>query len=250
MAWSWRIFAAAGLLALLVFLIGDFPASLAYAWWGSALAPARASGIHGTVWAGSATRVSINSARFTNVSWKLHPWTLVLLRPGYRFRARLRDGYVSGIAALAPDGTVHLGDVEARSDLGGLATLFGMGRLPAAGEVNVLLQRAALSGGRPISARGRASVSDLTLHLGNHDVPLGAYGIVIRTDGKRITGTVQDSGGALRVNGTLSLAPQGNYGVRLALTQRRPDARLKRMLALLGRPDADGSYHVDLRGRL
>jgi len=249
-SWSWRVFVGAGLLSLAAFLVAGFPARLAWAWWGPRAQTVHVSGISGTVWNGSASRVTVGDGSLLDVRWQLRPARLFLLRLGYRFRARLQQGYVHGDAAFTPSGTLRLDNVAGQSDIRALGALMKAGRLPAKGQVNLQLETLAWKGGHPTDASGRVSVSDLKLDLGDRDVSLGQYGIDIHRKGNRIVGDIRDRGGPLQASGDASLDPGGLYRVELAITQRHPGSQLHNLLGMLGRPDANGTYHLKLNGRI
>lgn len=250
MSWSWRIFLAAGLVSLAAFLVAGFPARLAWTWWGPHGHTLRLTGVSGTVWSGAASRVTLGNGSLDEVHWQLRPASLLTLRLGYRFRARLQKGYVSGDAALAPSGELHLDHVEGESDIRVLGALVNAGAMPVHGQVNLQLEKLAWKGGHPTDAAGRVSVSDVKLDTGSQDVALGQYGIEIHRSGRQIVGQIRDRGGPLQVSGDAALTPAGTYRVQLAITQRQPGSTLHNLLGMLGRPDANGTYHLRLNGRI
>ncbi|HYW93906.1 MAG TPA: type II secretion system protein N [Gammaproteobacteria bacterium] len=250
MSWSWRIFAGAGLLALAAFLVAGVPARVAWTWWGPHGHALKVSGISGTVWNGSASRVAFGSGSLGDIRWQLRPSSLFMLRLGYRFRARLQQGYINGDAALTPSGRLRLDHVEGQSNIGVLGALINAGQIPVRGQVNLQLETLTWKGGHPTDAAGRVSVSDVTLDMGGQEVALGQYRITLGRQGKRIMGNIRDRGGPLQVSGDASLTPGGLYRVELAITQRQPGSQLHNLLGMLGRPDPGGAYHLRLNGRI
>lgn len=105
-----RLLAGAGLVALLLSLVGLIPAHVALAIFG---VPAdTVSGVSGTVWRGSFQRLTINNVVLGPVSWQARPSRLLLGRLAGDVEATLPDGFLNTGVAVSLGGSLSLTDLE------------------------------------------------------------------------------------------------------------------------------------------
>ncbi|HEX2138297.1 MAG TPA: type II secretion system protein N, partial [Woeseiaceae bacterium] len=151
--------AAIGAAVFLAGLVVLFPARVAYHW----VAPeaVRLAGIDGTIWSGSAEEAALGDFYAGAVGWRLQPLALFTGKIGYAVTATPVGGSFASAIAIAPGGTVHFSDLDARlpiAALGGEAALAGTD-----GRVALQFGSLVLEDGYPVRAAGAAEVTDLVL---------------------------------------------------------------------------------------
>jgi hypothetical protein len=151
---------SAGILALLLGLVVNFPARLAVRWF--APPDVHAWGIDGTIWRGSAAEVALADGSLGAMSWRARGTGFVIGRPAWDLELRRPDGRARGRLGLSLfSDRQRITDLEATLALGTLPPSV----VPAgvAGRLDASLQRLDLHGGWPTAIIGRAMVADLDL---------------------------------------------------------------------------------------
>ncbi len=208
-------------------------------------------GVSGSVWRGQAARSGIvmpNGKLFSlgRVSWRLQPWSLLLLTPKVNFESQWGAQRFSGTAAASVSGLLRLEDVVARLDIG-----FTRQVLPlyVGGELEADIRSLAMKDNVILSLDGRVVLQDGVWAARAGDVALGTYVADLRTADEGTRADVQTLSGPLTVSGSAMLTGQ-DYSVDLALRGSALDnAGLRQSLQLLAMPSADG-FDVILNGSL
>ncbi len=239
-----------GLVAYLGFLVATFPAGWAYA---LARPQLEERGIvlyrpEGTVWNGRVAALDVAGRRLPAAHWRLRPAALlrgaveVELALDERLRTTL-DWDLGQRLRLAP--------LELQWDVPDLLRLLDLQALALGGRLEGRLERLEVAAGRPQAADGVLLWRGARTRLPS-DAALGDLQLRLETTAEGIHGRFRDSGqGPLALSGTLQLDPQGQWRLSLQLTPREGrQSPLGRLLAFLGRPDAQGRVRLDLQGRL
>jgi hypothetical protein len=236
-------------LAVLAVIIAALPASIIARF----LPPeVHAEDFSGSIWHGSAGKISVNARDAGALEWRLHPAALL----GRQVSADLhwvKVGFVVdaavnidrlGLTAHAVKGS---GPIEDLRDFGVAAGWRGMA------DINFSELKSDLA--RPLAAVGDIRVSNLTstqiaqgADLGGYDLrlPAGAVG----ADGS-VTAQLTDTGGPLDVKAVISLSAKERTGMLTGTLRERPEAPaallsdLEGIVQLRGR-DPQGRIPVDL----
>jgi hypothetical protein len=206
----------------------------------------------GSVWHGSAGRITLNAQDLGSVEWHLHPEALLRLRVAADLRW-VRGGFVlDGAVSLDRNGLIA-SDVRGG---GPIEDLRGMG-LPAGWRGNAQIRikelRAAVSGAAASlqGAVGEIVVSDLSATQVAEGANLGGYSLqfadpVLSPDSDA-TGRVADTGGPLSVDAEIRVSPKQRSAMLSGTLQERADAPQ----ALRTQVDELSRLHArDARGRL
>ena len=240
---GWLLIAAVFLLALLWRL----PAS-----WATHLLPdtARCESPVGTLWSGQCARLHVAGVAVRDVSWELLPSELLHGKLGVR--ARLHDPSLeaSAKALVNLHGAIQGYDLLARLPLPNVL----VPALPAgwSGTLSLDLPRFAAADGALQSVTGHARLQDLQQATPRAD--LGGFEWQL-DDGAlkdgRLTGTLRDLGGAVRLQGTLMVGLRGEYDLnaRLAAADGATDT-VRQMLDGLGPADPQGFRGLAIAGSL
>jgi hypothetical protein len=210
----------------------------------------------GSLWHGSAGRISVNGRDAGALEWRLHPAALLGLRLGADLHW-VKVGFVidaavnidrRGFDARAVKGG---GPIE---DLGGLGVAAGW-----RGVADVHLDSVQGTFTEPLAAVGTIQVSNLAAAQVANGVDLGGYDLRFvqgagGTDGS-LDAQLTDTGGPLEVQATIHYSAKEKTANLSGTVRERPDAppallsQLQNLLQLRGR-DRDGRIPVDLEFRL
>ncbi len=240
-----------GLLAYLVFLAQQMPASLALSWLQSRFGDTFvAYGVSGTLWQGRIQRLDVAGRSLRDVDWRWLPGEALLGRIGVALYARVDDGYVQAELLRGLDGDLLLRDVDGRLGMPKLLRLVRVPGLKLGGELLLHLERLELDDdGRPVAARGRlAWLQAVTLFP--QRLSLGDLQAVLSETDQGLRAQLSDAGGPLVLDGELLLSDAGRYTLELQLAARQRNTPLARALRMLGRPDAKGRVRLKQSGSL
>ncbi|HEB94580.1 MAG TPA: type II secretion system protein N [Gammaproteobacteria bacterium] len=241
-----------GLLAYVIFLLVQFPAGQAYAWWKAgpgAQQKVVLTGLSGSVWRGSAQQALIDGQRLQGLEWRLKPWTVLFGKLEIDYEIRLDDGFLRGSVAADPQGAVAFDTLEAKLPLAQLP-LPAIVALQPAGVVNLNLQSVDWNGEALLSAQGRLVWSGAGISL-LQPLQFGDLALTLENRDGSVIGELSDAGGPLQAEGLLTLKPDGSYQFTGRFAAREgAQSPLGQALGALGRPGADGRVQVNQSGRL
>jgi hypothetical protein len=212
------------------------------------------AGTSGTLWNGAAQSVQAEGIQLREVTWDLHPLSLLLGRVSVSLDAKWSDGFIRGDIAAGIGGSLKLRDVQVA---GSLAPILGRLNLPAAGgEVALDLQVADIDDLWPTQLIATLRVGRVPLSMiGVSGGVTGSYTLEfdvteIGEDGS-IPGVLSDGGGPLEILGELRLTPPTNYTIDARIKARLDaPAELAQGLSLAGPKLPDGSHSFQMTGSL
>ena len=251
-----------GLLTYIIFLVLNFPADRAYAYWKSSDSSSSntsrsfaLAGISGSVWSGKADVVVIQRARFENFEWTYRPWALLLGQVGLNWRLQIPDsqgsknsGYGQGVTSLGLDGSIGFSSLEAQLPASMVASMAKMQALQPSGSFSLNFQDVEWNGQSLVSAEGRIVWHDARVNL-LKPVSLGDLSLTLETSNDEIKGLIADSGGPLSIDGLFTLEEDGKYQFNGAFAARG-DKALENALRSMGRPGPDGKIKIARSGNL
>lgn len=205
--------------------------------------------VGGTLWDGRADRVLSPDGRVLGrAQWQLSRRAL-FGQIDLRLDLTGPQGSLSGYLRRLPAGQVDVSDLHASMDLAALADphlRWPWGQ--PSGELLLDAPHALLQGGWPLELQADWQWRQAVLHGKNGDVALGDLHGTLAAQGGVIHAQWQDDGhGPLRTAGTLDFSLLG-WRFDAVLQPRQDDPTLRRWLATLGRPAADGSIHIARSG--
>jgi hypothetical protein len=242
-----------GLAALLAVGMAALPASVIAHF----LPPSvHAEDFSGSIWHGSAGRISVNARDAGALEWRLHPLALI----GLTVAADLhwvKTGFVIDAAArlnahgFKAQGVTGGGPIEDLYDLGVAAGWRGIAAVNMSEVEGDYTQ--------PLDAVGNLQVSNLSSAQVAAGADLGGYELrlakgALGSDGN-VTAQLVDTGGPLEVQTLIHYSANEHTGTISGTLKERPDApaalrsQLDNLAQLRGR-DAQGRIPVDLEFRL
>jgi len=255
----WPRLALIGVLAVIVVVVCVLPASMITRF----LPPSvQAEDFSGSVWHGSAGRITVNGRPGGALEWEVHP--LALLRTHLVVDLHwVKGGFVLDGSAdctrarLAASGVTGGGPVQDLQDFG-LAAGWG-----GTAGVRITDLTADLSGAGALltSATGDITVSDVSSQQFASGANLGGYDLRFNaarerdptpaSGGADLSAALNDTGGPLAVNATLQLSMKTRSGIFSGTVKERQDmppalrSQLDNLAQLHAR-DAQGRLPVDL----
>ncbi len=231
-------------------LLWFLPARWALPWIEPQLHGLRLQQVQGTLWDGRADQVVAADGRaLGQLQWQLsHRALLGQAQLQLQFEGP-QLAFSGGIRRLS-NGRAEAREVNVRAQLAALdrhvASPLGQPR----GELQLTIDHALLQGGWPMQLVAQAQWPHAGMHTVDGDVALGNLQIQAQAQDGVVQAQLHDDGhGPLHVDGTLRLSPLG-WRLDATLRARQTDPVLRRWLARLGQPAADGSVHVQRSGGL
>ena len=247
-----------GFLVYVIFLVLNFPADRAYAYWkssDSASSNFALAGISGSVWSGKAGVAAINKVRLENVEWTYRPWVLLLGQVGlsWSFQAPNSQGsYGRGLTSWGLDGGVDFSSLEAQLPASMVASMVRMKALQPSGILNLNLQDVEWNGESLVSAEGKVVWRGAGINL-LKPVSFGELSLSLETSNDEIKGVLTDNGGPLSAEGLITLAEDGRYQFNGAFAARGDTPQkteLENALRTMGKQGSDGKVKVTNSGTL
>jgi hypothetical protein len=249
----WPRIALIGVLAVLVVVIAVLPASLANKFLPPAL---RAEDFSGTLWHGSAGRISVAGRDAGALEWHVHPLALL------KFRLDADLHWVKGSFVVDGAAAFSRSDFQASELRGGgpLADLATFGVAPGwrgLAEIRIRNIAADLAGPRPSlrAAVGEIDVSDMSSPQVAGGSDIGSYALTFDDASLTANGEARaalvDKGGPLSLDASITLTPQSRTGMLSGTVKERAEASpaLRKELdnvAQLHARDAQGRIPIDL----
>jgi hypothetical protein len=249
----WPRIALIGVLAVLVVVIAVLPASLANKF----LPPAvRAEDFSGTLWHGSAGRISVAGRDAGALEWHLHPLALFKLRLNADLHW-VKGSFVVDGAADVSRSDFRASDLRGGGPIADLATFGVAPGWQGLAEIRIRNIAADLAGPSPAlrSAVGEIDVADVSSPQVAGGSDIGSYALTFDDASLSANGEARaalvDKGGPLSLDASLTLTPQSRTGMLSGTVKERADAppALRKDLdnvAQLHARDAQGRIPIDL----
>jgi general secretion pathway protein N len=239
-----------GTVAVLIFILILAPATLVI----SALPGASigASGVSGSLWNGSAQRISINGFSVNATRWTIKPLALLAGALELRLLTSWPGGEFEGDLSARITGLLQIKDASVFASLNELSETVGM---PASGQLSLNIESLAIKNNWPTQVVGSLNLSGLTTVQPGSNIPiiLGNYAVVftnkIVNDDKPIIGTITDNGGPLELSGQVTLTAPNQYLLETKIKpQANAAANLKQALKFIAPTDNRGAHDFKLNG--
>ena len=245
---------ALGLVVFLVTLVVTVPAPQAYRLMGDQL-PARAWGLHGSLWHGEAAVVVVDGVRIDQLRWRLDSAALRGGRIAYRVSGRIADGAFSGHMATRTGDPIRLTDVRANLGADSLVRMVGATDYPATlgGTVDAYIREADVEGERPTWIDGVVNWDNASVSAFGESVELGSFGVRLDTgpDGELRGDLRTTREGPLRITGDVELLLDGTMTGRAAvITTAHASENLLQGMVALGIPDPEQELDIRFEGNI
>lgn len=246
-----RGLAAFGLLLLaIVLLVWFLPANWVMPWLQPQMRGVQLHDVHGLLWDGRAGEVSTaDGTRLGKLHWRL---SRRLLLGDLRMQIDLHGPQIdfSGALHRLPQDRLEWRAVRARVNLAIVPVNTSLTLGQPQGELSATIDHAELQGGWPLQLGADIRWENAGLQTETETVPLGNLHARVTANGGVISAEAEDDGqGPLQLRGRLDASPLG-YRLDASLGDRSGNPALRRWLARLGTPDADGTIQLHNTGGL
>jgi len=252
---SKSVWIIAGLLVFLIWLIATIPARLVLAHVSNAVPMFYAEGVSGTIWSGSAARMSITAPGFNHelgeTQWQLHPLSLLAGKLALTLDAKNDRDHIASDAAISLGGRIYLKNTELSLPA---ALIRNWYPVPAQIDGLLSLQLKSLSVANAVidDLDGVLTWQDAQIDFAGAPVKLG--GIVAKLalgDKGEYKVDLSDLGGPLGVAGQLLVAPtERNWSADLKVTPKAGfDPAVAGMISQFGAKDPSGAVSLKQSGK-
>jgi hypothetical protein len=225
------------------------PAEYAYRLVADRLGVVSLAGISGSIWEGHATRTQVFGQDLGALGWRLE--AAPLLSREVMAHIDLSGGEVTatGLVHRTADGTINVRDATFHMPASMAAPALDIPALQLLGNVDGTLTQAQLHGAGVSGASGNLRWNNAAV-AGAAQAQLGDLEATFSsTPDGGIAGVAHDLGGPLQLNGTFKVAID-SFDVDANLSARDGNAQVIEALHYIGEPQADGSSHLIIHGKL
>lgn len=251
---TWMKYVWLGLGVYFVLVVVRFPAELAYGFVADTLksSPAKAElyRVSGTIWSGKAQYLKVSGQTLRDVSWELHPLSLLAGAASATVALKTQDGSLRARVFKGFGDSIRLEDVKARLPMNEIMRMAKLPAIKLEGALGINLQEIEVAGGILTEAAGRIVWNGAETRFPQRLV-LGDLSADIKNTDSGIEANIGDAGGPLEASGNLKLSPDGAYDFTGQFASREGrNSPLGRSLNMMGRPDAEGKYKITNKGNL
>ncbi|MEM9302273.1 MAG: type II secretion system protein N [Pseudomonadota bacterium] len=238
---------AAVLLLLALAVLAQWPARQAAQVLGLEAMGASATRWDGTLWKGGADGLQVRGVRLGELDWTLQPASLLRLSPTLSLRVDGPEINASAVVESDLTGSNLLASgVEVSAPAHWLQHVIGQPFLQLAGTIDARLATVRVEDGWLTGISGVTRWQDAVV-TGRIRAPLGALRIDWVETPNGSVGTLSDSGGPLRIAGTVTIENR-QYVVDATLNAAADNIPVRQALEVLGRPDASGAVRLAISG--
>ncbi|NNF15382.1 MAG: type II secretion system protein N [Gammaproteobacteria bacterium] len=240
---------ALGAVAYLLLAVITAPASLLFRW----IAPdnVTASGVNGTVWRGSAERITMDQMPLHDVSWVVKPLAFLTFKAGASLEAKIPGGQIRGEIANSFFGQTGVAkNIRAVVDLESLGIAIGQPFL-VNGKMGIILERLSWKSGQLSEITGNVTLAELSDMITS--TLLGTFEIEFPDNqNEQIRGIIKDVDAIFKLDGAVTITSAGAYQFD-AVIQPTADTspEVVDSLPMIGaQRDPDGNYAVSSSGSI
>lgn len=232
-----------------VFLAVTLPARHVLGWLG--LGQVAMQGIEGTVRAGRIARLGIGRTVIGPLAWRLRPTALLAGRLEYQVFVQSGSGGGELRVGRGLFGTPYLSDAQLSLPAADVVRQLPLSMVQAGGDVLLDVTHARFSAGWPRALDGLLTWRDAEI-LQPAPLQLGTLTLQLGLREGQVVGTLAAAaGGPLELGGEFRLGSDRRYVLDALIkpsATASPD--LRQSLGLLGNPDSQGRYRLQLSGAL
>lgn len=246
---SWPWLTTYGLVLYLMFLLINVPADIVWS-----LVPQQVkrdiivSNLQGTAWSAKADGIIVNNLDLGKTNWTINPLLLFVGKLGGHINIRNAMGQAQSGFSLQSDQLLNLSNLTGEFNAAMLDPAirpFTLGGMFKSNLSTLQLQRKTFLAATGTLQWNNASIS------GVQEVSLGNITLNAMPESKGTRLQVANEGGVIAISGEIRVAGNGRYTLNLLLSNRdKSQSEIDRMLAFLGRADAQGRIRLNQQGML
>ena len=203
------------------------------------------SSVTGTIWSGKARQVKVSGIKLGLVNWELHPFSLLIGNLSADIYIANNKQYIETEISISSSGKIDLEETRFSIDLSSLQPLtYGM-PVSYSGKVSGYFPVSYFYKNHHVGVNGKLSLNSIEM-ISPQQQSFGDFTVNFRAEKEGATsGRVKDSGGALNVEGQLTLSKLGLFNLSAKISARDKNSSLAQMIGFFGRKDASGSVQLN-----
>lgn len=235
-------------IVFVVFLVWTLPARHMLGWIGGEQLAVQ--GVDGSAWHGRVLRLAVNQQAVGPLVWQFDPLMLLIGRTEYRVYVQSGNGggeLRTGINLL---GTRYVHDAQLSVPAADIAQQLRLNLIALGGNFQTDIQKLSFNADWVDALEGQVVWQDAQVQQPSR-VALGNLQMQLSLREAQIVGALSDQGGPLELGGEVLIGQDKSYRLN-ALVKARDgaDPQLQQALQMLGNPDAQGRYNLQLSGAL
>lgn len=241
-----------GVIAYLLFVGVNFPASSVYGLVESRAPMVKAQSISGTLWQGNALKIVVqNKHQLSNVSWSVSPWSLLLGQLSIDTEASYLNEKISGNITASILGNVSASNLKAGFPAEKIAQFAPIPVGQFDGKISINLDSLSLAENNIPSAEGTITWSKAAITVAEK-ASLGNISIRISEDDTNpLTANISNQGGDISISGNAVVTSDSKYTIDLKLQPKSTASKnLKSTLGFIAKKQPDGSFQLKNSGNL
>jgi hypothetical protein len=241
-----------GVIAYIFFLITSVPATTIIRLFDEHIPQVNIQGINGTLWSGSAQRITLSSRYvIDDVSWSFCTWRLLTAEACINLDASYQNKPVQGQLGIGITGDLIARDLSIETDAQSLGDL---ARLPVgelSGLISIHLESVNWIQEHIPSAVGKIQWKNATITV-VETASLGDVAITLtESDDFPLTAIISNKGGHITLSGETHISDDGSYNLELKLTPNNTTSKnLRASLEMFAEQQNDGSFVLQNTGNL
>ncbi len=247
-----RHYVITGVVTYIFFLFTALPAATVIGLLGESVPQINIQGVSGTIWNGSARRITIASKHVIDgVDWSVCSWRLLTAEACIELDASYRNNPLQGQFGIGITGSLVARDLYTEIDAQSLGELAGLPIGKLDGLISIQLESVNWTDEQIPTAVGKLHWKNATVTI-TEEAKLGDVEItLIESDDFPLMATIKNKGGHVSINGEGHVSNDGNYISELKLTPNDTASKnLRSSLALFAELKTDGTFVVKNTGNL
>ncbi len=241
-----------GVITYIFFLITALPATTVTNLLGESVQEIKLQGVNGTIWNGSARRITISSKYIiNNANWSFCSWRLLTAEACIELDASYQNRPLQGQFGIGITGSFVARDLYTEIDAQSLGNLAGLPLGELDGLISIQLESANWTYQQTPTAVGNIHWKNATVTIAE-EAKLGDVEItLVESDDFPLMATINNKGGHININGESHVSGDGSYNIELKLSPNNSASKnLRSSLGLFAEQQSDGTFVVKNTGNL
>ena len=180
---------------LFVGLVVNFPARLAYSWFGTDYV--RLAEIKGSVWSGSAGQADFAGIYCTDTRWRISPTRLLFGKLAAELQTSPVSGSLSANVEIGRGGNLRVTELNGQVPLAAFSEVIPL--VGVSGRISPRLSEVEVIDGQLRTVTGTVIIEDLVSRSVAADVVLGSFLVELQNSKLGIVGSVEDTEAVLDI---------------------------------------------------
>jgi len=235
--------------SIIVVAIWQFPASLAYRYFGDHLPSIRLNGLSGSIWNGQADDVTVFNQPAGKLQWRLHVLPLIEKEIVADVLWRYEQLNAKGQVARGSSGEISVRNINAQFPADRLSLAIRSPSYQLAGMMQVNIDKLVVKGTVLQQLHGNALWKSAEVSSAAK-IPLGEIHAEFSSLSEgNVTGVINELSGPMKIDGTFQLQ-SGKIEAAARLAPKNKDPQLMENLRHFAQPQTDGSFLLSYQTEL